>query len=456
MKTAALKTGIITFLIVFIVVMSGMLALSSGFNHPHAILNTSAIQRFVSHEEAYTGPGFSSTTTNRSPQGVPHRGGTPNVSGINPGPIIEELLSGSDDTVRVLYMGNSRVSRSIGYAYDGIEEIAFEQGRLAGNGFVVPLKGIGQNPEDVRFLLNEGYGMTNNQAWAATDMMSVLHAHAFNGVFLKDSRSMKMSNFGSDELLLRKDVPLTLTVQYFAGPSKGAFSVTPIEVLGTTTIVHSHPSTLVNSSYVSNVVRFTDITLPPMINTSLERSILISNVYGESVVYRLNVVREVENGIAISEMAIGGKSYIDQSLESETPSVSWKAYVDAYDPDLVLWQFAGNHDAPVEELVSATKLLMDRVSSVAPNAAHVVIIDNPTPRLDTWEIVNDSKIWAAQLEGYRGAIVLDPTEYLPQDFLDLAGTAQLGQYFDNPVHENRLGSRVVADALWDAFEYTVQ
>lgn len=56
---------------------------------------------------------------------------------------LEELLHSSDGTVRLLYLGNSRVARLIGFAFDGFEEIAFDRDRLAGNAFVVPRKGAG-------------------------------------------------------------------------------------------------------------------------------------------------------------------------------------------------------------------------------------------------------------------------------------------------------------------------
>ena len=57
---------------------------------------------------------------------------------------LKELLHWSDGTVGFLYLGNNRVARPIGFAFDGFEEIAFDRGRLAGNAFVASRKGAGK------------------------------------------------------------------------------------------------------------------------------------------------------------------------------------------------------------------------------------------------------------------------------------------------------------------------
>ena len=70
-------------------------------------------------------------------------------------------------------------------------------------------------------------------------------------------------------------------------------------------------------------------------------------------------------------------------------------------------------------------------------------------------VVGKSWDWANALEGYHGAVVVDPAPHLPQDFLDLAGTLQLGPYFKDAIHENAAGARVVTDAIWQALEEMV-
>lgn len=365
---------------------------------------------------------------------------------------ISELLNGSAETLNVLYMGNSRIARPIGFAFDGLENIAFEEDRLAGNGFVIPLKGFGQSELDVNFLFNSGSSMTNTPpAWRATDSSTLFHSVGdFPGLVLIPGRVLKMANFGNNVLLMPKTAELKLTVQYLSGPDRGQFKITPVEVSGDTDIVKSHPEILVDSFSENYKVDFVDMILPGMENPALNRSFLLEGVSGESTIFRVNVLRNAQNGIALSEMAVGGRNYHRQV--TETSAESWTAYVKAFNPDIIFWQYAGNAESNVELLIDATKELMDRVASVNPKALHILTLDHPTPRVDWQTPYYRSKQWANALSGYRGAVIVDPEPYLPQDFLDLAGTEELGDYFDNPVHENRLGARVVFDATWEALK----
>ena len=149
-------------------------------------------------------------------------------------------------------------------------------------------------------------------------------------------------------------------------------------------------------------------------------------------------------------MAIGGIGYQLQADEETVPRETWVEYAAAFYPTIAIWQYAANQGA--DGIVEATMELMDRVESVNPDVLHILTIDNPTPRLNSRQVVANSIEWANAIDGYEGAIVVDPAPFLPQDFLDLQGTERLGPYFDNPVHENRYGARVVANALWDAME----
>ncbi|GEM_PF-4954840 len=365
---------------------------------------------------------------------------------------IKELLYGSENHINVLYMGNSRIARPIGFAFDGLENIAFENDRLAGNGFVIPLKGFGQSELDVNFLFNSGNSMTNTPpAWRANDSFTLFHSVGdFPALVLIPGRILKMANFGSDVLLMPRNVELKLTVQYLSGPDRGQFKITPIEVSGDTDIVKSHPSVLVDGFSEDYKADFVEIVLPVMENLELNRSFLLEGVSGESTIFRVNVLRNVSNGIALSEMAVGGRNYHRQA--TETSAESWTSYVRAFNPEIVFWQYAGNAESNVDLLISATKELIDRVATVNPKALHILTLDHPTPRVDWQTPYYRSRQWADALSGYRGAIVIDPEPFLPQDFLDLAGTENLGDYFDNPVHENRLGARVVFDATWEALK----
>lgn len=389
-------------------------------------------------------------------------GSIPSVSSLTEAEIkarIGELVNGGNsDTLRVLYLGNSRVARPTGFAFDGPEEDAFEQGRLAGNGFVVPFTNIGGSSiGDNRYLINKAYGMTNTPAgWKATDAISTQHDLAFQGLALVPGRVVKMSNLRNVATLLFKDQPATLTVQYLVGPGLGTFRVTPVEVQGKSTIAFSHPKTVIGTKAAQYGVGFTDVILPPMQNTNLNRAFTLTGVSGNTTVYRVNVLAEVPNGIAVSEMAIGGKGYPTQADETILPAASWTAYAAAYEPDIVLYQFAANQG--LGGVADATRELMDRINSVNPNAIHVILTDNPAPRSNTNIIVGNSVTWAKDVvnSGYENTILIDMTPYLPQDFLDLAGTCatqcQFGSYFADHVHENRLGARVVWDAISDALE----
>ncbi|MEE8155394.1 MAG: hypothetical protein V3T53_10625 [Phycisphaerales bacterium] len=363
---------------------------------------------------------------------------------------LEELLHSSDGTVRLLYLGNSRVARPIGFAFDGFEEIAFDRGRLAGNAFVVPRKGAGQTLQDPRYLFNAGPSMSPSSSWTADSEVEILHAHKWPGLLLDPTRTVKMANLGNDLVLLPRDQPVTLTVQYLVGPSYGSFSVVPIEVLGDNEIIHTHPSAVIDTNAPDMALSWQRITLPAMIDPTLNRSFTLEGLTGDSVVYRVNVDLNVANGIAVSEMAIGAEGYQTQADEQNVPPETWTEYAAAFGPTIAIWQYAANQGA--NGLVEATMELMDRVESVNPDVLHILTIDNPTPRRDSKQIVAASIVWANALDGYEGAIVVDPAPFLPQDFIDLQGTGKLGRYFLGPIHENRYGARVVANALWDAME----
>ena len=98
---------------------------------------------------------------------------------------LNELLHSSDDTVRLLYLGNSRVARPIGFAYDGFEDIAFDRGRLAGNGFVVPRKGAGQSADDPHYVFSTGPSMTPSFSWQAEGEVEILHALGLPGLLTR-------------------------------------------------------------------------------------------------------------------------------------------------------------------------------------------------------------------------------------------------------------------------------
>lgn len=365
---------------------------------------------------------------------------------------ISELLNGSNRTINVLYLGNSRIARQIGFAFDGLENIAFEDDRLAGNGFVIPLKGVGQANEDVNFLFNAGDSMTNTPpAWRANDSLTLYHSVGnMSALLLVPGRVLKMANFGNNAALLPRTEELKLSVQYLSGPDRGTFKIEPVEVSGSTEIIKRHIATTIDSFSDSHEVRFADVVLPPMDNPDLNRAFLLEGLTGDSTIFRVNVSRDVANGISVSEMAVSGKNYYLQSVE--TDPISWTTYVRALNPEIIFWQYAGNAESNVNLLVEATKELMDRVASVNPNALHILTLDHPTPRVDWQTPYYRSKQWASALSGYHGAVIIDPEPYLPQDFLDLAGTEELGDYFYNPVHENRLGARVVFDATWQALK----
>ena len=210
---------------------------------------------------------------------------------------LEELLHTSDGTVRLLHLGNSRVARPIGFAFDGFEEIAFDRGRLAGDAFVVPRRGAGQGPGGPRYLFNFGPSMTPSFAWQAQGEVEILHALHTPGLLLDPTRTVKMANLGNKVALLPRDQDVTLTVQYLTGPTYGSFSITPIEVLGDNEIIFTHASTVIDT-YVPEVeLRWQLITLPAMNDPTLNRSFLLEGLTGNSVVYRVNVDRNVANGI---------------------------------------------------------------------------------------------------------------------------------------------------------------
>jgi hypothetical protein len=239
-------------------------------------------------------------------------------------------------------------------------------------------------------------------------------------------------------------------VQYLVGPDKGVFEIAEVESSAGTTIVFEHPADRVDCHSPDYGVAWVDVALPPMNDPSRNRSFVLRGVAGDCVVYRVNAGRDVPGGISVSEMAIGGVGYTAQTDVTVTPRESWKAYVAAYMPDIVIWQYANNQGAAT--IVEATMELMDRVDEVNPDVIHIITPDHPTPRDDWQEVVNSSLIWAEALRGYHGAIVINPTPYLPSDFLSLAGTGLRGLYFNNTVHENPLGARTVVDAMWQALE----
>lgn len=369
---------------------------------------------------------------------------------------LRDLLSGDNKhTLRILYMGNSRVARPIGFAFDGVEEIAFDSNRLAGNGFVVPLRGGaggGSNNIEVRYLNNGGNSTTQTPIeWQATDETSLLHSfYDWPALKLLPGRTFKMGNFGDDIPMLAKTSSIVLTVQYLVGPGMGRFEVAEVESSNATNIVNEHPALKINCEASQFGVGWTDVTLPPMIDPSLNRSFILRGVSGTTVIYRVNAVRDVPGGIAVSEMAIGSVGYSEQANERVTARESWKAYVAAYRPDIVIWQYANNQTTAT--IVDDTKELMNRVEEVNPDVVHIITPDHPTPRQNWQSIVSSSHSWADALAGHHDAIVIDPTPYLPQDFVDLAGTEQLGVYFNNSVHENAIGARTVADAIWQAID----
>lgn len=380
--------------------------------------------------------------------------------------IIDQLLHGGNEhTLKVLYFGNSRVARSIGYAFDGLEEVAFEEGRLAGNGFVVPRAGAGQSTEETRYLFNSGPGTTPTAGWEATSPLYMQHTHSsidgggqvsthWAGLLLQPGREFRVRPFG-DIPMLPLDEEVTLTVQYLAGPTMGSFEVTPLDVTSTGVVVNSRPSTIVDANNSEYIVKWQDISMPVVKNPKLERAVDLAGDVGETVVYRLNAGRDVENGIYVSEMGTGGYGYPLQTSSSIINQDSWKAYVEAYNPDVAIWQYAANQGA--QNVVEATQELMDRVSDINPDAVHIVVVDNPIPWPGISEAqVDASRAWAKALEGYQGAITIDPNPYLPADFLALDGTGQTGIYFDDIIHENRLGARTVFNAIWEALEQYVK
>lgn len=388
---------------------------------------------------------------------------TPYASALNETEIktlIGELVEGgNDETLNVLYMGNSRVARPTGFAFDGLEESVFEQGRLAGNGFVVPFKGIGgSSSADNRYLVNNGYGMTDTPpAWRAVDALSTQHDFAFEGLALIPERSVRMSNLQDAGTLLFKNQSVLLTVLYLAGPGRGSFNITPVEVQGTRKVTFSHPTTTINADSLNSSVMFREIVLSPMQDLNRNRAFVLTGVSENVTIYRVSVRRNVPGGIFVSEMAIGAAGYPEQANDSVLPAESWTAYVASHDPDIVFWQYAGNENPDVSPVINATRTLMDRIFSVQPQTIHVLLIDNPTPRSNAGKIVNNSITWATELKGHHNAIVIDMRSYLPTNFTALAGTCatscQLGEYFLNSVHENRFGARVVWDAIHESLLY---
>ena len=254
----------------------------------------------------------------------------------------------------------------------------------------------------------------------------------------------------NDVVLLPRDQDVTLTVQYLTGPGYGSLLITPIDVIGDNEVFVVHASTLIDTDAPITALAWQQITLPAMDDPTLNRSFWLRSLNGDSVVYRVNVDRNASDGIAVSEMAVGGQGYQLQADEDSVPRETWIEYAAAFGPTIAIWQYAANQGA--NGIVQATIELMDRVESVNADVLHILTIDNPTPRKNSKQIVAASVVWANALEGYEGAIIIDPISFLPQDFVDLQGTGKLGDYFANAVHENRFGARVVADALWDAME----
>lgn len=382
--------------------------------------------------------------------------------------IVSELLHGGNaDTIRVLYLGNSRVARHTGYAYDGVEEIIFEQGRLAGNGFSVPLRQVGQLPEDQIFLRNSGFGNTfTTEEWKANDSRYMRHSHGGReGLLLIPRREYQMAYFENGIPLLPKNKPVVLTVQYLLGDSLGEFDVTPVEVSNSGEIIYRHRSVRINSDMNSfpltsargdslgERIMFRHIVIPAMANEELNRAFLLTGFSGESVVYRVNAIREIAEGIAISEMAIGGMGYGEQSSPGQLSALDWTNYARAYNPDIAIWQFAANGE-DVETALQGSKKLMDRVESANGNVLHIIVIDTPSPEPNYMERINKSREWAAALEGYHGAIVIDPNPFLPPEFLETAGQGEKGWgiYFNDNIHETRLGARIVTNAVWDGLQ----
>lgn len=384
------------------------------------------------------------------------------ISDVSSKAKVKWLLNGTVDTVKVLYLGNSRVMFRIGFDGDGIRDIIYERGRVAGEAFVIPRGGADQDTEDVNYIFNSGPGTTNTDSpeWSATQKRYLIYAHAGQfsreGLLLSESRTFKITNFANDNPLLPRDEEVVLTVQYFVGEGMGKFKVTPVDVLGAGAIVFEHPATIIDTNTAVDDLEFLDIVMPPVTDPiNLNRSFTLSGVEGETVIYRVNVIRNAVGGVSFSNMAIGAMGYYKQ-LNEDISLETWKKYVEAYlereEPVIVLLQYAPDSGSNKKQTIPATKTFMDTIKSVNPEVLFIVTPDHPTPRSDYKGLVANSWEWAEALRGYHRAIVIDPVPYLPQDFLDLAGTGEVGDYFDDPVHENRVGARVVADAIWQALE----
>ena len=374
---------------------------------------------------------------------------------------IDQLLNGGNPhTLKVLYFGNSRVARHTGFAYDGVEEIAYQQGRLAGNGFIITRNYAGQTEFDTIYLANDGggTGTTPTLGWEAVDPISMAHTHASTdgvggistataGIALIPNREFKIRALRKGLPLLPDDQPVTLTIQYLAGPGMGVFSVEPLDVTANGVVVASHPVTMINASHDSYIVKWKHVEIPPSFGSIYHRTFRISGVSGNTTVFRANIGRDVANGIAISEMGCGGFGYPVQASPLTIYPNSWTEYVRAFDPDIAIWQYAANQGA--SGVVAATRQLMDRVESVNPNVVHIVCVDTPTPFLPL-ALTEHSVQWAAQLQGYHDAIVVDPRSFLPDLFLTHASEQIYGLYFTDGYHESRTGASVVANAIWAA------
>lgn len=369
--------------------------------------------------------------------------------GLWPREVLRGLIWGAPGTVRVLYMGNSKVARPHGYAFDGIEDIARDLGRLAGNGFVIPLYSVRQGPEDTEYLLNTGNSMTRtNSTWRATDEASVLHAYNAPALHLVPGRTVKMANLGNGIAMLPRTEAVELTVQHLAGPGRGVYRVVPIEVLGEHLIMFRHPAAEVSCGASTQGAKFVRLTLPPMENPTLNRAFLLEGVAGDCTIYAVSAQVDAAGGVSVSEMGVSGAAYDVQAQEASCPPASWSAHVAAFGPHVVLWQYAGGQESG--SVIDGTRELIDRIWGVNADAVHVLLIDTPTPRSNSAVVIGRSLEWAYAVAGHRGAIVIDPRPYLPPDMAALGGTGQLGAYFADDVHENRFGARTVGEAVWEA------
>lgn len=220
--------------------------------------------------------------------------------------------------------------------------------------------------------------------------------------------------------MLPRDEEVVLTVQYFVGEGMGKFKVTPVDVLGPGVIVFEHPPTIIDTNAAVDDLEFLDIVMPPVTDPiNLNRSFTLSGVEGETVIYRVNVIRNVAGGVSFSNMAIGAMGYYKQ-LNEDISLETWKKYVEAYlereEPVIVLLQYAPDSGGNKKQTIPATKTFMDTIKSVNPEVLFIVTPDHPTPRSDYKSLVANSWEWAEALRGYHRAIVIDPVPYLPQDF----------------------------------------